>query len=342
MIYDCFTFFNELDLLEIRLHVLNDVVDKFVLVEATKAHSGKEKPLYFNENKARFKAFENKIIHIIVDEYPVCTSPWAYENHQRNAVLRGLTQAKPDDIVMISDLDEIPSPEMVRAHADSKEIILFVQKLYYYFLNYLNVSSPEWPLGTKLLPYAFFLGEDKALKFTFSEFLLPELNQGVTPTKIRFVENVKVIRNAGWHFSYLGGTEAIIKKIQSTAHQEFNSAKNTDPKEILEQISSGKDIFGRGDRFFGVPIDVDYPRYIRDNQEKFPHLIFSVTPDYMWQTWQSRRYYSYRGELYRFIVFRVIPRSLHPLLIRIRNLLWFGQTAVPRPDVETTPSKKPL
>jgi len=340
MIYDCFTFFNELDLLEIRLNVLNDVVDRFVLVEATKAHSGKDKPLYFNESKERYKAFQHKIIHIIVDDYPVCTSPWAYENHQRNAILRGLAQAQPDDAIMISDMDEIPRPDLVRTHAQAKTAVLFIQTLYYYFLNYLNVSSPDWPLGTKLFPYRYFLGDASQIKAPYSEFLLPELNQGVTPTKMRFDENVTVIHNAGWHFSYLGGTEAIIKKIHSTAHQEFNKEKNTDPKEILALIRSGKDIFGRGDRFFGVPIDDDYPCYIRENQEKFNHLIFSVSPDYMRKTWLARQYYSYKGELYRLIVFRAIPRSFHPFLIRIRNLLWFGQTTVPRPDAEATPSKR--
>jgi beta-1,4-mannosyl-glycoprotein beta-1,4-N-acetylglucosaminyltransferase len=339
MIYDCFTFFNELDLLEIRLNVLNDVVDRFVLVEATKAHSGKDKPLYFNDNKERYKPFQHKIIHVIVDEYPGCTSPWAYENHQRNAILRGLAKAQPDDAIMISDMDEIPQPDLVRVFAQTETVILFIQKLYYYYLNYLNVSSPDWPLGTKLFPYRYFLGDESKIKTTYSEFLLPELNQGVTPTKMRFDENVTMIRSAGWHFSYLGGTEAIIKKIQSTAHQEFNKEKNKDPEEILAQIRSGKDIFGRGDRFFGVSINDDYPQYIRENQQRFQHLIFGVTAEYLQKTWLSRRYYAAKGELYRFLVFRVIPRSLHPLLIRIRNLRWFGQLTVPRPDVETTPSK---
>lgn len=334
MIYDCFTFFNELDLLEIRLNVLNDVVDKFVLVEATKSHSGKDKALYFSEHKERYKAFQDKIIHVIVDDYPECTSPWVYENHQRNAILRGLTQAQPDDAIMISDLDEIPEPSLVRAYAKSKEVVLFIQKLFYYYLNYLNVSSPDWPLGTKLLPYAYFLGDDTMLKVSYNEFHLPELNQGVTPTKIRFVENATMIRDAGWHFSYLGGTEAIIKKIQSTAHQEFNQEKNRDPKEILQQIMSGKDIFGRGDRFFGVPIDKQYPAYIRDHQAKYHHLIFAVSMDYLRKTWFARCYYGYKGKLYRFIVFRVIPRSLHPLLLKIRNLLWFGQTSVPKPKAD--------
>ena len=128
MIYDCFTFFNELDLLEIRLNVLNDVVDRFVLVEATKTHSGKDKPLYFNDNKERYKAFQHKVIHVIVDDYPPFVTAWTYENHQRNAILRGLTQANPDDAIMISDLDEIPRPDLVCTHAQAKTTVLFIQK----------------------------------------------------------------------------------------------------------------------------------------------------------------------------------------------------------------------
>ena len=338
MIYDCFTFFNELDLLEIRLHVLNDVVDRFVLVEATRAHSGKEKPLYFQLNQARYQPFLHKIIHVVVDDYPEATSPWAYENHQRNAILRGLTQAKPDDAILISDLDEIPRPEWVRAHAQTRDILLFVQNLYYYYLNYRNVSSPDWHLGTKLFPYRYFLGDDAALTFSYSEFLLPEINRGVTPTKMRFAENVTKIARAGWHFSYLGGTEAIIRKIQSTAHQEFNQQKNRDPKEILLQIQRGKDLFGRGDRYFGVRIYADYPAYIQAHQDAYAHLIFAVTPAYLRRTALARRYYACRGGLFRLIVFRLIPRALHPLLIRLRNLLWFGKTEVPRPDIKKTAS----
>ena len=86
MIYDCFTFFNEFDLLEIRLNELDSVVDKFVLVEATKTFSGKDKPLYFNENKNKFNKFLNKIIHVIVDEYPNLNGDWVIENHQRNEI----------------------------------------------------------------------------------------------------------------------------------------------------------------------------------------------------------------------------------------------------------------
>ena len=90
MIFDCFTFNDELELLEIRLNVLKDVVDRFVLVEATKTFTNKSKPLIYEENKDRFKEFADKIIHIVVDDFPDDDNPWARENWQRNKIMEGL------------------------------------------------------------------------------------------------------------------------------------------------------------------------------------------------------------------------------------------------------------
>ena len=91
MIIDCFPFFNELDLLEIRLNVLNDVVDKFVLVEASKTQSLIDKPFYFEENKDRYSKFLDKIIHVKITDYPK-KDGWAMENYQRNCIVKGLQQ----------------------------------------------------------------------------------------------------------------------------------------------------------------------------------------------------------------------------------------------------------
>lgn len=112
MIYDCFTFFNELELLELRLNELAGIVDKFVLVEATQTHTNQLKPLYFQENRARFSAFRDKIIHVVVDDLPVSKDAWVPENFQRNAIARGLVNCQPDDFILVSDLDE----KIGRAH----------------------------------------------------------------------------------------------------------------------------------------------------------------------------------------------------------------------------------
>ena len=109
-IWDAFQLFNELDMLEVRLNELNATVHKFVLVEASRTHSNKPKPLHFGENKQRFAAFLHKIVHVVVDDLPNNTDAWVLENFQRNAILRGLAGAKPSELVVIADVDEIPVP----------------------------------------------------------------------------------------------------------------------------------------------------------------------------------------------------------------------------------------
>ena len=121
VVYDCFTFFNELDLLEIRLNELDSVVDKFVIVECTETHSKAKKQLFFDKNKDRFSKFSDKIIHIIVDDAPDIVQNssqepdrWIVEKFQRNCIERGLTSCADNDIILVSDIDEIPSSLAVR------------------------------------------------------------------------------------------------------------------------------------------------------------------------------------------------------------------------------------
>ena len=141
MVYDCFPFFNELDLLEIRLNELDAVVDKFVLVEATRTFQKEPKPLYYEENKERFKKFEHKIIHVVVDEYPGffakfrIPTAWDYDNHQKNQVKKALKDCKPDDDIIISDLDEIPSAAKVTEHLNIDNPKVFEQRLSNFYVN---------------------------------------------------------------------------------------------------------------------------------------------------------------------------------------------------------------
>src|SRR5689334_18016752 len=103
MIYDTFPFYNELDLLEIRLEELDQVADRFVLVEATRTHTNKPKPLYYAENRDRFARFQNRIIHVVLDDMPDTTDAWVLENFQRCGIRRGLTGCRPDDLILMSD-----------------------------------------------------------------------------------------------------------------------------------------------------------------------------------------------------------------------------------------------
>ena len=236
MIYDCFTFFNELDLLEIRLNELSGVVDKFVLVEATKTHQGKEKPLHFKENSERFGNFKDKIIHVIVDEYPAFdenSSAWILEHHQRNMIMKGLEGCRPDDVIMISDIDEIPNPQRIAEYKDVSGMKIFRQKMYYYFLNCENArdsagyDNHTWN-GTIVIHYKDIVKPQDLREMSMRllslyhheffhriywtvRFLLSNLN---AKHKVVFVNR------AGWHFSYLGGIDRIIKKLEAFAHTE--------------------------------------------------------------------------------------------------------------------------
>src|SRR6266446_2702387 len=139
MIYDCFTFFNELELLEIRLNELDNVVDKFVLVEGTVTFTNQPKELFFKDNSHLFKKFLPKIIHIIVNDSPnVFANPWLIEEYQFNSILKGLTKAKKNDTILLSCVDEIPNADVILRYknkpADHK---ILLQKRSYYYLNYV-------------------------------------------------------------------------------------------------------------------------------------------------------------------------------------------------------------
>lgn len=205
MIYDCFQFFNELDILKLRLHIMNPVVDRFVISEATETFSGNPKPLYYEENKEMFAEFADKIIHVVVDDTPPGYTH-DRDTFQKNAVGRGLKDCTDDDIIIFSDLDEIPNPEKVKEiieHFDRTKIYHFAQRLFYCYLNMEEVSgnllsyAGEFPgvenkkwIGSKMCSYA----------------LLKE--QGLQLGELRFPERKECgirVEDGGWHFGYMGG-----------------------------------------------------------------------------------------------------------------------------------------
>ena len=143
-VFDCFPFFNELDVLEIRLSELDALVDHFVIVEATHTHTGKPKPLYFAEHRQRYAQFSRKIIHVVVEDLPLEPSDhWVREIYQREAIMRGLGDADPNDRIITSDCDEIPKPPRVatarwRYRGFSHRIVAFWCENYFYRLNLRN------------------------------------------------------------------------------------------------------------------------------------------------------------------------------------------------------------
>lgn len=277
MIYDCFPFFNELDILEIRLNELNDVVDRFVLVESTKTFQNKTKPLYFNQNKERFKDFKEKINHVIIDQFPKFSwskfrfyKPWDYSNYQKNQIKRGLTDCKPEDIIIVSDLDEIPKPEKIDQFKNIEGIKVFQQLHINYYLNCICIEGPEEDHLTKNKDLVYWHGSVMVSFKDFSDF-----------KKIRLLRNenfkgIVQIPEGGWHFSFIGEAEKLIYKLTNWEHsgeKQYNQEYLKDPEQIKEIIDKGDDLFGRNYKYKYVDIDKIFPVYLLKNKNKFRHLI---------------------------------------------------------------------
>ncbi len=324
MVYDCFTFFNELDLLEIRLNVLKDVVDRFVLVEAGETHAGRPKPMMFAENRARFATFADRIAYVAVERFPsVCTTDWARENWQRNAISKGLEGAQDGDAVLISDLDEIPRPEAVRANIGRKGVTAFDQTYYAYYLNYRNVRQ-QWWLGTRMVSYRDFLHAFDGVDVVRNEFLPPAVNEGTTASKIRCRVlprargGQRVVRNGGWHFTSLGGAQAVAQKIASFAHQEYNPGEGKiDLSEIERMIREGRGPFWQM-RCFGERMDASYPDYVVSHADAYAHLVFPVTPAYLRANRLPRLVQTVRGKLTG-MAECACPEALHNFLHRLKR-----------------------
>ncbi len=277
-IYDCFAFFNELDLLEIRLNILNDVVDFFVLVEATRTFQKQPKPLFFHENKDRFKQFENKIIHVVVDTYPNFFTrfrvprPMDYDNHQKNQIIKGLTNAQPDDIIIYSDLDEIPKPEKITAYSNKPGIKVFEQHFYSYYANCVLLENSSLSPSSNNDGLARWRGSVMAYYKDFTD------TKSFRKMRDRSEPDVTVIENGGWHFTYLGGIESVIYKLNSFAHAREkkygiqHTLKSNSIESLNEMISQGKDILGRNMIYKFITPDDTLPHYLVENQHLYPNL----------------------------------------------------------------------
>ena len=143
MIVDCFTFYNELDILKKRLKYLSPVVDKFVLVESTKTFRGNSKELFYEQNKKDFDEWKDKIIHVIVEDNPDDKNPWVRESYQRNCITRGLTEISVEDLVMISDVDEVPKVELIRKLPNSLDTISLHMITFNYSIEYFQTFE-KW------------------------------------------------------------------------------------------------------------------------------------------------------------------------------------------------------
>ncbi len=247
-IYDCFIFFNELDLLLIRLEELYDSVDYFVLVEAEDTFRGKDKPLHFHENRALFARYSDKIIYVKLEKTDFA-DPWDRERWQRNQIMRGLKGCSQKDIIIISDLDEF---------IDARKIPLFVSTL------------ARWKTGivsSDCYFYRWFLNRESALPWIGSAVCHYSLFLEKTPEQVRAARTkrgkwyrkrgkAKILPKSGWHFSNVGGLKTYVEKLEAFSHSEADLPINKDPKHVDACVRKEMALIPKNDTF---------PKYMREN-----------------------------------------------------------------------------
>jgi len=272
-IFDCFGFCGENEVLEIRLATLYDQVDKFIIIEGNKFFNGAEKEKLFDINN--FKKYESKIKYFFIKNFPEHHGDnWVYENFQRNQIKLGLNNLEPNDIVLISDVDEIPNLQNKKfINFDST---VFLQNMYYYKFNihlYQGLKwKNKWP-GTKSCKYKFFTSAQNVRQFRVKNYPWWRFDRKIK----RYIEF-----NGGWHFSFLMNSQTISKKISINTQEldhvlgsnNYNIKDLNDEKIIKERIKNLTDVYGRKTiNLRKVDIDETYPKILRENQIKYKKWI---------------------------------------------------------------------
>ncbi|MBG6205322.1 beta-1,4-mannosyl-glycoprotein beta-1,4-N-acetylglucosaminyltransferase [Labrenzia sp. EL_13] len=262
MLYDCFVFHNEFDLLEIRLREMGDSVDRFVLVEADQTQRGSPKPFYFDENRDRFAPWADKIIDLQVrfpDQLPPALGvyknrrkmDWERENYQRNCISRALESCDPDDLVLLSDVDEIVrAPTLAKVMAERLfrgRLLVFEQSLHKHHLDRI-VPGKTWLLGSRMIEKKYLTTPQQLRRTKARMTKKPYVPDFATQPFLRIRNNnlsgigrpVKIIPDAGWHFSSMGGLEAFRTKLDSVVHGQ--TVDTSDIQKLYERELVGTQI----------------------------------------------------------------------------------------------------
>lgn len=264
-IYDCFAFFNEFDILDIRLKELNDVVDYFVICESSLTFSGEMKEKYLLNNIERYKIYENKIIHVSCDEFPFGSDQWSRDTYQKEQIKKAISHVDPEDLIVFSDVDEIPNKYAILKAFEFDGVTQFSMKMYQYFINMLY--RDDWD-AAYALPKKYLDDLDIEKKGTNDSLSLARYNMPKIAESAHIPRNV--VHDAGWHFTHMGGVKNLLKKFSSYAHShDFWPNLMKDEKRLQQQIDIGIRIWSADDLAQYTPIDESYPVFVRENIDYF-------------------------------------------------------------------------
>lgn len=261
-IYDCFTFYNELDLLELRLRETYDHVDVFVIAEATHTFQGKEKPLFLKENWDRFAPWHDKIRRIEITDLDPAANPWDNEAASREHLKEGLYDAEELDIIVLSDCDEILRPAALDIMRNGNRAVYGTRMpLFYFRLNYLQVHPTQWWNGASAVRFKLLQGMEQLRKMRHS---------------IGIQEN-SVIMHAGWHFGWMGDDVKAREKIASFAHSELNKPEILENIDLELSIQKGHGLNPHAsdseDKHVVVEVDDYFPATVLVDKERWSKYI---------------------------------------------------------------------
>ena len=293
-LFDCFMYFDEEIVLDLRLNMLDPYVDYFVIVESIFTHNGERRELKFNHEK--FKKFKKKIIYLIYDEKPedieeindgdseneksrkfILNAAYR-ENGQRNFITKGLGGAEDDDLILISDVDEIPNLENSNLKKINREITLFKQNMFYYKFN-LKLPNLIWS-GTKGCKKKYLKSPQWLRNVKDKKYPLYRVDTYFSEKKYI---NLRFINDGGWHFSNIKTANEIEYKLKSYLHHREFDVNPMTTNEIENIIKNKQAIYdltvdktvnkiGNGNKLEKFPL-IELPKYIQNNLEKFKNWI---------------------------------------------------------------------
>ena len=289
-IFDCFMYFDEEVVLEVRLNTLDKYVDYFVIVESSFTHKGDNKNLMFNHNK--FEKFKNKIIYLVYDKQPkgieavnendsedeksrkYILNAALRENGQRNFIQNGLNKAENNDIILISDVDEIPNLSEVNFNNISEKIIMFHQDMFYYKFD-LKIPNLLWT-GTRGCRKKYLLSPQWLRNVKDRKYFPFRIDILFSEKKY---SSIKFISNGGWHFSNIKTAEEIEHKLKSYLHHREFDEQSLSVEEIQNIIENKKAIYdlkvdkrvnkiGDGSKLVKIKFE-KLPIYIQQNKHNY-------------------------------------------------------------------------
>ena len=263
-IFDCITFYDENLITNARFEILNEVVDHHIICESIYDHSGNKKEINFELINNKFK---DKIFHLVLSEpFPNPINQWDNERIQRDYLFKGIQNAKPNDIILFSDSDEIPDPKKLKNFQLNKKFAIFFQKFFTYKINILNKHESPWE-GTRAVRRKDLKGFNYLRKKVLSK------NMKKNFLRIDLEKDIEIIHDGGWHFNNLYSLEKLSQKIKISPHQEFNKKTFYQKEKIKEKIENLQDLYGKGYVYEKLMLDDSFPTFIKENRNLFKDYI---------------------------------------------------------------------